>query len=328
MFHVQSPLIKIDSLSNKNGIQRNVYFKLENLQPSGSFKIRGIGHMIQTIVNEGNLKKLISTSGGNAGLAVATVARELNIPVDVFVPITTKPVTIQKLEALGARVFVGGANWNETDSIGRKFNDEVNGIFYVPPFDHPLLWEGHASLVEEIHSSGVKPDAIVLSVGGGGLLCGVQRGLERVGWTDVQVIAVETEGAASFAAGKAAGMPVMIPSINTVAGSLGSRIVTEACITSSITTKSLLVTDEEAVDACVWFLDTHRFLVEPACGASIASIVNSHRLDSVLAPSAINIVVVVCGGSNISFALLNRLVSQFKEQSKESSVSDSSASLT
>src|SRR6185437_12144230 len=93
------------------------------------------------------------------------------------------------------------------------------------PFDHPLLWEGHASLVDEMLEAGPAPDAVVVAVGGGGLLCGVAEGLARHGLNMVPIVAVETQGAASFAAAMDAGRPVALDRIDTIASSLGARQV-------------------------------------------------------------------------------------------------------
>ena len=95
----------------------------------------------------------------------------------------------------------------------------------IHPFDDPLLWQGHASLIDEIASVHRKPGAVVLSVGGGGLLAGVVEGLRGNGWHDVPVIAVETEGASSLAASLAAGQRVVLPAITSIATSLGARQV-------------------------------------------------------------------------------------------------------
>ena len=159
-------------------------------------------------------------------------------------------------------------------------------------------------MIEEIQADSVKPDVVILSVGGGGLLCGVQRGLEKVGWTDTQIIAVETEGAASFAEAKRAGHPVMLPAIATIATSLGARSVTESCLKSHIATQSLVVTDADALKACFWFLNEYRELVEPACGASIAAALDMKRIKE-LVPHAKTVLTIVCGGSNISFDMMN-----------------------
>lgn len=288
----------------------NVTFKLENLQPSGSFKIRGISHMVTAIAARGNLKKLICSSGGNAGLAVATVGHHMQIPVDVFVPLTTKPLMIKKLESMGAAVFIGGENWNAADAVARREVNEDEGRYYIPPYDDALLWDGHASMIEEIKDDGIKPDVVLLSVGGGGLLCGVQRGLERVGWNDVQIVAVETQGAASFAAAKAEGRPVMIPTIESIATSLGARSVTMGVFESSVETKSFIVSDAASVSGCLWLLNEHRFLVEPACGASVAALLDT-KIWELIPEHAQNILVIICGGSNVNFDLLAQWKNDF-----------------
>ncbi len=98
---------------------------------------------------------------------------------------------------------------------------------FIHPFDDPLLWEGHASMIDEVARAGLRPDCVVLSVGGGGLLSGVVAGLRRQGWDDVPVFAVETVGADSYAQSLAAGERVELPAIASIATSLGARKVSE-----------------------------------------------------------------------------------------------------
>jgi L-serine/L-threonine ammonia-lyase len=149
-------------------------------------------------------------------------------------------------------------------------------------------------MIDEVVQSGARPDAVVLSVGGGGLLCGVLEGLHRNDWADVPVVAVETEGAASFHAAVAAGKTVELDAIASVATSLGAKRVCERALQWSRehAIDSVLVSDADALDACERFLDDHRMLVEPACGASLALAYGRapvlQRFDHVL--------VVVCGG--------------------------------
>jgi hypothetical protein len=164
-----------------------VSFKLEFLQPSGSFKDRGIGHMIQTLIDAGSVSRLICSSGGNAGHAVATAAQKLGLPADVFVPSTTLPLMREKIAARGANVIVSGANWNEADAEARRQLAADPGARYIPPFDDPLIWDGNSTLIDELVAASTAdtlPSVIVLSVGGGGLLRGVQLGLERHGLSD------------------------------------------------------------------------------------------------------------------------------------------------
>jgi len=278
----------------------------------GSFKDRGIGHMVYTLHAKGDMKKLICSSGGNAGHAVATVAQEIAIPVDIFVPVTTKPMMIEKLKSRSARVFVGGENWNAADLLARKAQADEPGAYYIPPYDDPLIWLGNSSIVDELQEDSVKPDCIVLSVGGGGLLCGVQQGLERLGWTSTRIVAVETVGAASFAAAKNAGSPIRLDKIDTIASSLGALSVTPATLESTITTESLVVTDREAVHACLRFADESRMLVEPACGAALAAVYSDEYWKTVVQRKESDVVVViVCGGSVVSLELLQQWKNEF-----------------
>lgn len=184
----------------------NIYLKLEALQPSGSFKNRGIGHFCSEMKKQG-ANKFISSSGGNAGLAASYASRLLSIPITVVVPESTPKMMIDKIKAENAQVIQVGVDWQEADQYARRQCIEQNAT-YVPPFDDPLIWSGNATIVSEVASSGMKPDAIVVSVSRGGLYCGLVKGLKNVGWENTPVFAVETKGAASFAAGIKAGSPV------------------------------------------------------------------------------------------------------------------------
>lgn len=313
-FFNQTPLIT--SIKNQLTSNMTVKFKMENLQPSGSFKDRGIGNMIQSLRELSEVDRLICSSGGNAGLSVATIGEKVGLPVDVYVPITTLPMMIEKLRLRKANLFVGGENWNAADLIARDALSKNPSSKYIPPYDDSMIWDGHSTIIDELASTlteSERPDTIILSVGGGGLLAGIQQGLDRHGWDQTRIIAVETEGAASFAAAKSAGKVVKLDKISTVASSLGALSVTSAVIRSSSRaaqrTESLIVTDSEAVSACLAFADEQRALVEPACGACLA-VIYSARCNDLLQSNRTtnkvgdNVVVIVCGGSVVSLELL------------------------
>ena len=312
-FYIHTPLLKCAKTHLIGGM--DVKFKMENMQPSGSFKDRGIGNMIQSLKDSSSINRLICSSGGNAGLSVATIGEKVGLPVDVYVPVTTLPMMITKLKQRSANVFVGGENWNAADLVAREALSKNPGARYIPPYDDPLIWEGHSTIIDELAESLTeqeKPDTIILSVGGGGLLAGIQQGLDRLGWNDVRIIAVETEGAASFAAAKAAGKIVKLEKISTVASSLGALSVTAAVLNSDSNavqrTESLIVTDAEAVSACLTFADEQRTLVEPACGACLAAVYSPRCRDlvqtGIRSGATQKIVVIVCGGSVVSLDLL------------------------
>lgn len=188
---------------------------------------------------------------------------------------------------------------------------------YVPPFDDPLIWEGHASIVKELKETmSAKPGAIVLAVGGGGLLSGVAQGLLEVGWGDVPILAIETIGADSFNASTKAGKLVTLPRITSVAKALGVTTVTAQAmkVFQEQPVFSEVVSDQEAVAALEKFVDDEKILVEPACGAALAAVysqvVQKLQGEGKLCTPLSSLVVIVCGGSNISLAQLPALKEQ------------------
>lgn len=160
--------------NDESGKMYEFIYKLETVQPSGSFKDRGIGFMIQTLKNrkesEGRvISQLICSSGGNAGLSVATLGQSLGIQTHIVVPLTTPDSVVEKLQKKNAIVTRHGENWNAADQLARIMLSETVGSDYIPPFNDPLIWEGHSTIVTELYDQlkGVAPAAIVLSVGGG-----------------------------------------------------------------------------------------------------------------------------------------------------------------
>jgi len=287
--HIETPLINARALSLKTG--RTVLLKLEGLQPSGSFKLRGVGFACEEHKRRG-ARRFVTASGGNAGYAVAYAGRELGTPVTVVVPQTTSERARALIHGEEAEVVVHGASFAESN--GYALSILRDGDAYLPAFDDPLLWEGHATMVDEIARQTARPDLLVCSVGGGGLLAGVVEGLRRVGWSDIPVLAVETDGAASYNEALKAGEPVALAKIQSVATSLGANKVAARIVTlaKEHPIRNCLVTDAEAIQGSVTLLEEHRLLTEPACGASVAALA---RVPEYF-PDAQRIVVIACGG--------------------------------
>ncbi|KAM4809500.1 serine dehydratase-like [Rhinophrynus dorsalis] len=313
-FHIATPLKESIVLSKVAGTK--VLMKLENVQPMGSFKIRGIGHYCQKMSKDG-CTKFVCSSGGNAGLAAAYASGRLGLPATIVVPGSTGRDIVHKLQDIGAEVVVVGKVWDDADAHAHQLA-ECPGTVYVSPFNHPLIWEGHSSLVFELKASlaSQKPGAIVVSVGGGGLLAGVAEGMKKVGWSDVPIIAMETKGAHCMNAALQAGKQVTLPDITSIAKCLGAKTVCERALECAKEHRiiSITVHDRDAVEAMERFLDDELMLVEPACGAALAAVYSGHiqrlqqegSLPLPLGP----LVMVVCGGSGISFSQLQDLKSQ------------------
>ncbi|HEV8691800.1 MAG TPA: pyridoxal-phosphate dependent enzyme [Ideonella sp.] len=288
--HIPTPLVESLALSRAAG--RRVWLKLEALQPPGSFKIRGVGAACQAYHARG-ARRFVSSSGGNAGLAVAYAGRKLGVPVQVVVPQSATARARELLAAEGAEVTVHGASWQEANALAQSLLAESDA--YIHPFDDPLLWPGHATLIDEVAAAGLRPGAVLVSVGGGGLMCGVIEGLRRNAMADVPVWAVETDGAASLNAALKAGQRVTLDAITSIATSLGAKQVCEQAfkLAQSHPLISLLVSDREAVNACLRFMDDHRLVVEPACGAALAPA----YFGAAGLPPADDVLAVVCGGA-------------------------------
>jgi len=287
--HIHTPLIESRPLTLAAG--RQTWLKLDALQPCGSFKLRGVGHACQ-VHHQHGARHFVSSSGGNAGLAVAYAGRHLDVAVTVVVPQTTTERAKALLQLEGAKVIVHGSSWQEANELAQSLVGPDDA--FIHPFDDPLLWAGHASLIDEVAESSFKPDAVVLSVGGGGLLSGVVEGLQRNGWNEVPVVAVETHGAASLRAAMEADDLVELERIDSIATSLGAKRVARQALecTRRHPVVSRLVSDREALEACERFLLDHRLLVEPGCGAALAVAYQSGALKDYRQP-----LVIVCGGA-------------------------------
>ncbi|XP_055741933.1 L-serine dehydratase/L-threonine deaminase-like [Salvelinus fontinalis] len=312
--HVATPLRESLALTKVAGT--SVYLKLDSSQPTGSFKIRGIGHLCKTWAERG-CERFVCCSGGNAGMAAAYSARKLGVPATIVVPSVTPEPTVERLRDEGADVVIHGKTLNESIEYGQQLVANNPGWIFISPFDDPLIWEGHASLVKEVESElQEKPGAMVLSVGGGGLMNGVVEGLRRAGWENVPVVAMETMGAHSLNAAIKAGKLITLPEITSIATTLGlTRVSAQTLkLAGEHTVYSEVVSDQDAVKAVERFVDDEKVLVEPACGAALAAvycdIIPRLQKEGKLAQDLGPVVIVVCGGNNISMEQLQKLKQQ------------------
>lgn len=298
--HIVTPTLHSLPLSQHTG--KTIYLKMECHQPPQSFKIRGIGRLCQYYKDQGK-KKFVASSGGNAGISVAYAGRLLNIPVTVFIPKTSKQVYVDAIKRQGAEVIVKGNVWDEAHQAALDYCQQDHAA-YIPPFEHPLIWSGHSTIVDEIAENDIKPEAIVVAVGGGGLSSGIIEGLKRHGWNDVEVITAETEGAASFAKSVEAGKLITLDKVDTIATSLAAKRVCQQLFDYSQSHPVIptQVTDKQALQACRHFAMDHYVLVEASCGAALATVYDKHpsleKYQSVL--------VVICGGIGFGVEALEK----------------------
>ncbi|ODN04947.1 L-serine dehydratase/L-threonine deaminase [Orchesella cincta] len=299
-------------------IEREVYLKLENTQPCGSFKLRGLSVLCQQKLKNG-CTRLLGTSGGNAGLSLAYTAEKLNVPCDIYVPTYVPPRMLKKLRSYGANITIIGKDWQETNAAAMELLKNRPEIGFIHPYEDPLIWEGHSSMVHEIKEDlrGRKPSCIAVSVGGGGLSLGIMEGLEAVGWKDVPLLCMETVGSECFNLSLKTGTHFVLDELKSIAKTLGARSVTAALLdrVEKFNVVSKVLPDKDAVLGCVRLADDHGFLVEPSCGVTMAS-VYSKVLPEALESRGYRtdngpIVLITCGGSDISHEILKDLADMF-----------------
>jgi len=303
--HTHTPALPAPADYSRAG--RPLILKLDALQPCGSFKMRGIGTAAERAVARG-ARELVCPSGGNAGFAAAHAGARLQVPTSIVVPESTMASVRERIAALGAQVIVFGAVWDEANEHALALA-RAHGAAYLHAFDDPDIWDGHATLIDECCADGWGFDAVACCVGGGGLLAGIVTGLQRNGLRHVPVIAIETEGAASYAAALRAGEPVTLPRLTSIATTLGAKRVCRRAVELAREHEivSLTVSDAEAVAACVKFADAWRLLVEPACGATLAAL----DVHANVFKRFGRILVEVCGGIGVSVGKLAEWQAQF-----------------
>lgn len=231
---------------------------------------------------------------------------------------------IDKIREAGASdVIQKGASWKEADAYMREelLAKDKDGV-YVPPFDHPDVWEGNSRMIPEICSQWDRerggrnpPAAIICSVGGGGLLSGLAQGLDRAKWDNVPVIVVETQGAHSLAASLRAKKLVELDAITSEATTLGAKQVAQRAFEVGMQerTKSVVLNDAEAAMGSWRLADAERLLVEMSCGVCIALCFKG-RLERALGRALDReeeVVIVVCGGSNVTVDMVDGWKKQY-----------------
>ncbi|KAF7322786.1 PALP domain-containing protein [Mycena chlorophos] len=323
-----SPLVRSSRLSDADV---SVFLKLETVHPPMSFKWRGMSHFIRRAkeVHGPNVHAIIA-SGGNAGIAAAAAARVLDVRCTVLLPDWAAQATIDVLKRDNANVLVGGKDYQAVLDASRKLAEETDNGVVVPAYDDPVVWEGHSSMVMELAEQlSTKPSAIFCSVGGAGLLGGIITGCARVGWEDVQIVALETIGSDCFyhsmALNRGAsptslpdGVTVLRDEVNNVAlarfstfsskasGSLGASSpaagVVKMALDRAGPVTCVTLPDELSMQAASAFADDHKLLVELACSTTLVPAYKRALLDQLVPPttSPRHCVFIVCGGYKVS----------------------------
>jgi threonine dehydratase len=257
---------------------RPVTIKLEHLQVTGVFKIRGALNALLTAaagaapasgdgVADRRPARVITASGGNHGLGVATAARWLGVPATVFVPGTVPEVKARRIAAAGADVVRTGSKYADAELAARELAAR-DGLYYVHAYDDPAVVAGQGTVGLEIAEDLPECDAVAVPVGGGGLLAGVSAAI-----APGSLVAVEPEGCPTLHAAVEAGTPVDVGAESVAASALGaSRIGDLALAAYRANPVSLaMVSDQEILAARDRLWEEFRLAVEPAAATVFAA---------------------------------------------------------
>ncbi|MFF1610577.1 threonine/serine dehydratase [Amycolatopsis sp. NPDC058278] len=245
-----------------------VWFKLEQLQHTGSFKARGA---FNRILAAGERTGVVAASGGNAGLAVAYAAREFGLPARVYVPATAPAVKVAKLRQLGAAVELVGEKYADAYDAAVKHAADTGELF-CHAYDQPDICAGQGTLGLELLEQAGDLDTILVAVGGGGLLAGVAAAVEG----RARVVGVEPRTIPTLHSALAAGEPLTVGVAGVTADSLGASRLGDIAFAVATRTNagSVLVDDAAIVEARAALWDRYRLAVEPGGATAFAALLS------------------------------------------------------
>ncbi|MDM0011534.1 threonine/serine dehydratase [Variovorax sp. J22P168] len=273
-----------------------IWLKLEQLQTSGSFKARGM--MNRLLANDIPAGGVIVASGGNAGIATAAAAQALGVPCEVYLPEVSPEAKRARLRALGATVVVGGAAYSDALAACLE-RQRTTGALLTHAYDQPEVVAGAGTLGREIErQAGGLPDAVLVSVGGGGLIGGVAAWFGQRS----RVVALEPERAPTLWRARQAGEPVDVDVSGIAADSLGARRIGAIAweIAQRHVPEALLLTDDAIRASQQWMWKELKLAVEPAAALPLAALQSGAHVPG----AGQRICLIVCG-ANLDPATLN-----------------------
>ena len=297
----RTPFAYAPILSEMSGYE--VYLKKENLQRTGAFKLRGAFNRIASMIESGNSSGVVAASAGNHAQGVAFSAKYFGIEATIVMPESTPLTKVQGVKEFGAKVILHGANYDEAYAYAVNFGRE-NNYEFVHPFTDEEVMAGQGTVALEMFDEIPDLDALVVPVGGGGLISGMSVASKAI-QPDVKVIAVSAEGAPAMRNSYLAHKPIDTMSVKTIADGIAVRD------TSPVTLAYILkyvdafesVCEDEIASAILFLLEKQKVLVEGAGAVGVAALLHG-KLDI---PKGAKVGVVLSGG-NIDVTMLSLII--------------------
>ncbi|HEV2108844.1 MAG TPA: threonine/serine dehydratase [Thermomicrobiales bacterium] len=265
----RTPLLRCETLSRLSGTK--LLLKAENLQKTGSFKVRGALNAVLQLSPEQRERGIVTLSAGNHGQGLAYAAAIVGVRCAVFMPETATPSKVVAIRGYGAEAHF--APVMEQVFAAMEQHRAEQGLHFVHPFGDPAIIAGQGTVGLEILEEAPETEAISICVGGGGLLAGIAVAIKSQR-PETRIVGAEPEGAPAVSRSLAAGHPVTLEKISTVADGLAAPFAAEITqtIIARLVDDMILLTDDEIIDAMRLILERAKLLVEPAGAAGVAAL--------------------------------------------------------
>ncbi len=297
-----TPMSHAPILSEMTGLE--IYIKKENLQRTGSFKLRGAFNKIATLIEAGRRNGVVAASAGNHAQGVAFAAKHFGIDGTIVMPESTPLTKVMGVKELGSEVILHGTNYDEAYAYATDYAREHTKDF-VHPFADEEVMAGQGTIALEMLEQLPELDAIVVPVGGGGLISGMATAAKALK-PGITIIGISAEGAPAMKQSYDAGRPIDTTSVRTIADGIAVRD------TSPMTLEYILekvdifdtVCEDEIANAILFLLERQKLLVEGAGSVGIAAAMHRHLMDL---PKGSRVGIVLSGG-NIDVTMLSLII--------------------
>ena len=301
-----SPYINNTPLFHSNYLSKNknVYLKLESLQITGSFKLRGATNKLLSLNDEQKKRGVIAVSTGNHGKGVAYASKQLGIQATIFMSSMVPDHRRKAIESLSAKVEIVGTNSDEADLYAREYSKE-NNIPLIHPFDDPMVIAGQGTIGLEMLESLPEVDTVIIPTSGGGLIGGIALAI-KLQKPDVKIIAASMKRGPSMYESLKAGKPVDVEEEETLADCLGGSIGLDNEYTFKIAQETIddfvLIDEDKIAEGIKLNFEKHKLVTEGAAATGIMVV-----KDNLSPHLGKNIISLICGG-NIDSELFGKIV--------------------
>ncbi len=297
-----SPCPCSETISRLTG--NRVFFKLDNLQMTGSFKERGALNRLMTLTPDEARRGVIAASAGNHGLAVAFHSHRLNVAATIVMPLHAPLIKVSRVRRNGAQTLLYGEDYDAAFAEAYRMAKE-KGLTFIHAFDDPWVIAGQGTMGIELYEQNAELDAVIVPVGGGGLIAGVALALKTLN-PKILIIGVQTETLPTLKVALEEGHPVQLPPATTLADGIAVRSVGQIPleIIRQYIDDVVSVSEREIANAVLLLLEIEKTVAEGAAAVSLAALVNSK-----IALSNKKVGLVVSGG-NIDVNLISRIIEQ------------------